>query len=357
MIPYEGKDPYIFVSYAHKDSDRVLPLLEGLSARGYRVWYDAGIEAGTEWPDYIAEHLENAAAVLAFLSESSLASVNCRQEIMYALDLSKPTLTAYLEDVTLTGGMRMRLGLVQAIFRTRHTTDDGFLAELCRASLLAPCKGEAPKAAVPERGEDAAASKPPCVTEEKELPMPVSTAKFEIRGRELIRYRGEGGAVSLPLGVDTVGSEAFKNSAVTEIRLPYGVKTLRGWCFACCKNLTSVALPEGIELVPSNAFVGCESLQSISLPATVKVIGRNAFLDCTALRQVAFPEGLTEIAAEAFKGCLSLTEATFPKSLELVNEGAFAGCKRLKKVSIFTHTDYTAVGKKSFPTTTKIQYL
>ena len=27
---------------------------------GFRIWYDEGIEAGTEWPEYIAEHLENA---------------------------------------------------------------------------------------------------------------------------------------------------------------------------------------------------------------------------------------------------------------------------------------------------------
>ena len=109
MIPYEGKEPYIFISYAHKDSAEVLPLIEELSSRGYRVWYDAGIEAGTEWPEYIAAHLEKSACVLAFLSASAVASFNCRQEINYAIDLQKPTLTVYLEELALTGGMRMRL--------------------------------------------------------------------------------------------------------------------------------------------------------------------------------------------------------------------------------------------------------
>ena len=44
---YNGNEPYIFISYAHKDSDKVLPIIRELQSRGYRVWYDAGIEAVT----------------------------------------------------------------------------------------------------------------------------------------------------------------------------------------------------------------------------------------------------------------------------------------------------------------------
>ena len=43
---YRGEKPYIFVSYAHVDSETVLPIAEELHKRGYRVWYDEGIEAG-----------------------------------------------------------------------------------------------------------------------------------------------------------------------------------------------------------------------------------------------------------------------------------------------------------------------
>ena len=84
-ITYEGKEPYVFVSYAHKDAALVLPVVAGLVESGFRVWYDAGIEAGTEWPEYIAAHLAEAHCVIAFLSPASVASQNCRQEITYAL--------------------------------------------------------------------------------------------------------------------------------------------------------------------------------------------------------------------------------------------------------------------------------
>ena len=82
MIPaYEGKEPYIFVSYAHKDSAAVFRLVEQLNERGYRIWYDEGIEPGSEWPEYIANHLLGAEMVLSVLTPSAVNSVNCRREI------------------------------------------------------------------------------------------------------------------------------------------------------------------------------------------------------------------------------------------------------------------------------------
>lgn len=48
MPAYKGKEKYIFVSYAHKDSAKVLPIIENMQHAGYRIWYDTGIKAGTE---------------------------------------------------------------------------------------------------------------------------------------------------------------------------------------------------------------------------------------------------------------------------------------------------------------------
>ena len=140
---YEGKEPYIFISYAHKDSQRVLPIVMALQEQGFRVWYDAGIEAGTEWPEYIAEHLVNSQVFLAFISKASVASHNCYREINYAIDLQKSHLVVYLEDVKLSVGMQMQLGVMQAMFRTRHSNEASFLEELCSSRVLQVCKGAA----------------------------------------------------------------------------------------------------------------------------------------------------------------------------------------------------------------------
>lgn len=89
---YEGKEPYIFVSYAHRDSEQVLPIIRELYERKYRVWYDEGIAPGSSWPQNIADHLQKAGAVIVFVSENSLASINCKNEVKVARENKKKTI-------------------------------------------------------------------------------------------------------------------------------------------------------------------------------------------------------------------------------------------------------------------------
>lgn len=50
---------YVFVSYSHKDEAEVLEIIEKLTKNGLRVWYDNGINPGSNWPEVIAGHLNN----------------------------------------------------------------------------------------------------------------------------------------------------------------------------------------------------------------------------------------------------------------------------------------------------------
>ena len=154
-VAYEGKEPYIFISYAHKDSERVLPLIQALQDSGFRVWYDAGIEAGTEWPKTIADHLLCCGCVLAIVSKASLASQNCKREIYYAISKSLPMLVSYLEEVELPSDMEMQLGILQAVFMYRHATVESFVNVLCREDILKPCgNAEVDKNVQEEEDED-----------------------------------------------------------------------------------------------------------------------------------------------------------------------------------------------------------
>ena len=146
---YEGEEPYIFISYAHLDSERVIPIIQGLQNRGFRVWYDAGIEAGTEWPEYIATRLDGCTCFLALISKNAVDSHNCRREINFAIELGMDPLAIYLEDVMLSKGMRMQLGTLQAMFYNRHSSMDAFLDVLAASKMLAPCKGAASVANMP----------------------------------------------------------------------------------------------------------------------------------------------------------------------------------------------------------------
>ena len=117
---YEGTQPYAFVSYSHKDSAEVLPIVEMLQSRGVLVWYDGGIEAGSEWPEYIASHLKNCACVLTFISANFIDSPNCRRELIFAQNLRKDVLSVFIDDAPLTDGMIMQLGLNQSVSKKQR---------------------------------------------------------------------------------------------------------------------------------------------------------------------------------------------------------------------------------------------
>lgn len=98
--PYDGTKPYIFVSYAHKDSEKVLDIINGLRNQKYLIWYDEGIPAGSDWPQNISDHMRDCDSVLMFLSSSFYASKNCLMEQESAMSQGKTIYTFNLDDST-----------------------------------------------------------------------------------------------------------------------------------------------------------------------------------------------------------------------------------------------------------------
>ena len=125
----------------------MLEIISTLQSRGFRVWYDEGIEAGSEWPESIASHLERAQLVLAFLSPAYLRSDNCRKEMHYALTKRKPVINVYLEPTELSPGMEMQIGNLFALMKYTYPSEEYFYDKLFSAELLDADKfaGEAPE--------------------------------------------------------------------------------------------------------------------------------------------------------------------------------------------------------------------
>ena len=96
--PYEGRHPFLFISYAHACSTEVLPVIRILHDGGVRLWYDEGIPAGSDWPANIADHMQSCERVLFFLHERALRSPNCFSEIRTAARLKKPLLVVRLDS-------------------------------------------------------------------------------------------------------------------------------------------------------------------------------------------------------------------------------------------------------------------
>ena len=133
---YLGNDPYIFVSYSHKNKNVVYPFIAALQEH-YNVWFDEGIHYGQEWETEIAEKLENCTVFLYMITEESLDSANCKDEIHFVRELGKPFLNVLVnKDTVLPKAFTFRYGRYQmcslfAFSSCEEAVDD--LAKKCEA--------------------------------------------------------------------------------------------------------------------------------------------------------------------------------------------------------------------------------
>ncbi len=177
---------------------------------------------------------------------------------------------------------------------------------------------------------------------------------FVIEDGVLIRYRGRGGAVSVPSGVTAIGWGAFQGCGeLTALRLPEGLERVGTLAFADCVNLRSLEIPKSLRSIRLNAFRGCVSLEDgsgmvvvgdvvfsysgpggrVVLPPEIRAVGDGAFRGCRELTEIVFPEGLAGIGAGAFFGCEGLREVLLPGSVRSLGDRAFGGCRNLERIS------------------------
>ena len=119
LAPYQGSEPYIFLSYSHRDAAPAAEIIRDLNLDGFRIWYDEGIDPGPEWADNIADHIDGCAFFVSFLSEDYLISTNCRDELDYARSREKQRLLVYLAPLTLPKGREMRTARLRNIHTYR----------------------------------------------------------------------------------------------------------------------------------------------------------------------------------------------------------------------------------------------
>ena len=204
---------------------------------------------------------------------------------------------------------------------------------------------------------------------------------FIISENTLIRYLGLDSVVTVPKGINTIGSNAFTLSTATEIILPVGIDTIDYRAFVACHDLRKVSLPKSLKTIRDEAFWYCNKLSSINLPDDVEGVGKDAFALCSALEEITMkpklirechkfglvdtcvvkssrplegdfltyrttlnkylpkrldpivtvPNGIKRIGIQAFYGS-NMSEVILPAGLRVIDKEAFSGCKDLKKV-------------------------
>ncbi len=115
MNAYQGKNPYVFISYAHKDNEKVLDLIKFLKRKMCRIWSDEGLTPGGSWNDDLANHISKCECVIIIITNNSIQSQYVKSELNYAISLNKKIYPVFLENVELPAGLAMMLGTTQYI--------------------------------------------------------------------------------------------------------------------------------------------------------------------------------------------------------------------------------------------------
>lgn len=140
---YHGNDPYVFISYAHADAETIYPIITELQ-QGLRVWYDQGIEVGSNWSQIIAQHLMDCTGTICFVTPAFLESENCLDEIFFAKDEHKHLMIVYLEHMKLPPDFRLRYGRFHALNLQQFSDTDALIQEILNTGMLQSCRREEP---------------------------------------------------------------------------------------------------------------------------------------------------------------------------------------------------------------------
>lgn len=212
--------------------------------------------------------------------------------------------------------------------------------------------------------------------------------------------------ISLPDGLDTIGSNAFSYSQLHNLTIPTGCRVIENQAFWECNDImVSFQEPSQCEYIGYNANV---KIQSYLLPNTIKHIGslgviyggKTAYIpesfegDITninydtiiwnainfqdkyqdynrggigmvylnsnttnnTIKSVVFGEKVQNIPDYLCFSLSALTEITIPENVSIIGESAFQKCSSLKKIYCKNMTP-PVIGKNAFPNTINIIYV
>ena len=121
---YRGNGPYVFVCYAHEDTDAVYREIAWLNDYGVNVWYDEGISPGHEWREELAAAIQGCTRVLYFVTPNSVVSEHCRRELNFAQEENREVVAIHLRPTEVPAGLRLGLNNRQAILKYELAEDE-----------------------------------------------------------------------------------------------------------------------------------------------------------------------------------------------------------------------------------------
>jgi hypothetical protein len=107
--------PFLFISYARNDGERVYPLVDELTRHGASLWIDRHIVGGDDWVVELENQLLRCSGILAFVSPAFVASKYCGRELRFGDALNRKIIPVFLEPAELSGGLNFILHALQRV--------------------------------------------------------------------------------------------------------------------------------------------------------------------------------------------------------------------------------------------------
>ncbi len=159
--------------------------------------------------------------------------------------------------------------------------------------------------------------------------------------------------------VTTIGCEAFRGSAVENVKIPATVTAVQTRAFYQCSSLLQVNWESGssVTVLADECFRACAELRSTNtvIPDTVRFIGFEAFRDCHMLKNVVIPDSVTDMRDGAFYNCTQLSNVKIGSGITTISKRCFGYCNDLSGVEI--PDKVTAIGYMAFYNCTMLDSL
>lgn len=335
----KSRKGYIFISYSHDDSSKVIPIIEEMYHRGYKVRYDKKIPAGVNWSNHIASRIKHCAVCVAFHSQTSRDSQHCREEIHYALKHKKTVISVYLDNnVRLEEGLAMQLAPFQSV---RYNNTAKLLEALRQNWDFKRC------------GPDALQQRKSANVKNPQKRKGVNVKKIGGTLKKGAQFLFK--AVSLLLAVSLL-------VAILWLLWHY-VKRTPICLFDNKSGIMDIISPPFLEVEMTdydyfNPPPWVSKTQDIIHCAVIRKgvtrIGDSSFENCYNMKFVFISEGVRYIDFKAFSGCTALEEITIPNSIKNIEAKAFSGCANLKTVRIQSSAERVHISDTAFDPGTKI---
>ncbi len=288
---YRGDEPYIFISYARLDKDKVYAEIKRFNEAGFHVWYDEGITPGNEWSDAIAEALAKCAVFVVLLTPTSAPREAVLNEISFALDEGKPFLAIYLEDTVLPPGLRLRISRKQAILKYNMTDEEYEFKYIEAFTGFGLKRTDVQSVNSPE----SIPVKPAPLPDDKTKPEPAPVKPYRLSDEQKANIA------------------RIQNSPAREIDFEWIGSTLKKF--------------HGIQ-------------KRIEIPSRATAIMSEAFTSGLPIEQVIIPAGVTRIQFAAFDKCNSLKEARIEgRNVKIENAGTIGAFSHCPQVVVYCHRD------------------